>query len=64
MVIKKFSSKLVRLKLTIKQKIEVPHRNNVGSPLQMQKSHPLKHLPMPTSKNIGWNVCFMLMFSE
>ena len=60
----KFSSKLVRLKLTIKRKIELPHRNNVGFPLQMQKSHPLKHLPMPTSKNIGWNVRFMLMFSE
>ena len=64
MVIKTFSSKLVRLKRTIKQKIELLHRNNVGSPLLMQKSHPLKHLPIPTSKNIGWTGCFMLMFSE
>ena len=52
MVIKKFSSKLVRLKFTIKQKIELPHRNNLGSPLQIQNSHPVKHLSMPTSKTL------------
>ena len=50
MIIEKFSSKLVRLKLTIKRKIEIPPRNNIGSPLQMQNSHPVKHLLMPTSK--------------
>ena len=52
MVIKKFSSKLVRLKFTIKQKIELPHRNNLGSPLHIQNSHPVKHLSMPTSKTL------------
>ena len=52
MIIEKFSSKLVRLKLTIKRKIEIPHRNNFGSPLQMQNSHPVKHLSMPTSKTL------------
>ena len=52
MVIKMFSSKLVRLKFTIKQKIELPHRNNLGSPLQIQNSHPVKHLSMPTSKTL------------
>ena len=52
MVMKKFSSKLVRLKLTIKQKTELPHRNNLGSPLQMQSSHPVKHFSMPTSKTL------------
>ena len=50
MVIKHFSSKLVRLKFTIKQKIELPYRTNLGSPLQMQNSHPVKHPSMPTSK--------------
>ena len=44
MVIKKFSSKLVRIKLTIKRKIELHHRNNIVYPLQMQNSHPVKHL--------------------
>ena len=52
MVIKKFSSKLVRFKLTIKRKIELPRGNNLGSPLQMQNSHPVKHLSMPTSKTL------------
>ena len=52
MVIKKFSSKLVRLKLTLKRKIELRHRNNLGSPLEMQNSHPVKHLSMPTSKTL------------
>ena len=52
MVIKKFSSKLMRFKLTIKRKIELPRGNNLGSPLQMQNSHPVKHLSMPTSKTL------------
>ena len=52
MFIKKFSSKLVRLKFKINEKIELPHRNNLGSPLQMQNSHPVKHLSMPTSKTL------------
>ena len=52
MVIKKFTSKLVRLKLTIKRKIELPHRNNIRSPIQMQNSHPVKHVSMPTSKTL------------
>ena len=52
MVIKKFSSKLVRFKLTIKRKIELPRGNNLGSPLQMQNSHPVKHLSMSTSKTL------------
>ena len=52
MVIKKFSSKLVRLKLTIKRKIELHHRNNIVYPLQMQNSHPVKHLLMLTSKTL------------
>ena len=52
MVIKKFSSKLVRLKLTLKRKIELRHRNNLGSPLEMQNSHPVKHLSMPISKTL------------
>ena len=52
MVIKKFSSKLVRLKLIIKKKTELSHRNNLGSPLQMQNSHPVKYLSMPTSKTL------------
>ena len=54
MVIKKFSSKLVRLKLTIKRKIKLPHRNNIVSPLPMQNSHPIKHLSTPTSKTLLW----------
>ena len=52
MVIKKFSSKLVRIKLTIKRKIELHHRNNIVYPLQMQNSHPVKHLLMLTSKTL------------
>ena len=50
-VYQKFLSKLVILKFTIKRKMELPHRNNLASPLQMQNSHPVKHLLMPTSKN-------------
>ena len=52
MFIKKFSSQLVRLKFKINEKIELPHRNNLGSPLQMQNSHPVKHLSIPTSKKL------------
>ena len=52
MVIKKFSSKLVTLKLTIKRKIELPHRDNIVSLLQIQNSHPVKHLSIPTSKTL------------
>ena len=33
-------------------KIELPHRNNLGSTLQMQHSHPIKHLSMPTSETL------------
>ena len=44
--------KKLRLKLTIKRKIELPHRNNLRSPLQMQNIHPVKHLSMPTSKKL------------
>ena len=36
MVIKKFSSKSVKLMLTIERKTELPHRNNLGFPLHMQ----------------------------
>ena len=46
MVIKTFSSKLVRLKLTMKRKIGPHHRNNLGSPLQMQNGHPVKTSPL------------------
>ena len=42
----------MRLKLTIKQKIELPQRDNLGSPLQMENSHPVKHLSMPTPKTL------------
>ena len=52
MVIEKFSSKLVRLGLTVKRKMELRHRNHLGSSLQMQNSHPVKHLSMPTSKTL------------
>ena len=44
--------KKLRLKLTIKRKIELPHRNNLRSPLQMQNIHPMKHLSMATSTKL------------
>ena len=42
----------MRLRLTVKRKIELPHRTTLGSPLEMQNSHPVKHLSMPISKTL------------
>ena len=56
MIIKKFSIKLVRLKLKIKRKTEFPYRNNIVSPLQMQNSYPKTPLDA-YFKDIAWNGC-------